>query len=184
MAKSKVEKTDELEQNESKEMESPQVKHEEEYEELNLDKKVTVRSIAGWTTGFTRLSDGMGDVTIVAEGTARLSRNEIIAQVQGGNTAFSGFDGRGSHATYYIEDEATRRELGFDSDEGKQEIFSADVVKRLFSIKNQNEFEDAFKQTIVTRAEKYSVLPTVKKLGINDYAKIRFVENYTGFRMQ
>lgn len=155
------------------------------YEELNLDEKVTVHSISGWTTGFNRITDGFGgSVMISPGGSARLTRNEIIAQVQNGNKLFNGTDGKGSHATYFIDDAATRREVGFETDDTKQVVFSEQLVKELFDIKNQTEFEEKFKENILVRAEKYAVFPAIKKLGINDYAKIRFVEEYTGFKMQ
>lgn len=169
---------------------SDEVKIEEinevEYEELNLDQKVTIRSISGWNTGFDRIVEGIGSVTVVPGGTARISRNEIIAQVQNGNMLFNGFDGKGSHASYYIEDRPTRIEVGFESPDGniKQKIFSEKLVKDLFDIDDQAEFEKEFMDAIVTRAEKYSVIPVMKKLGINDYSKIRFVEKYTGFKME
>ena len=57
----------------------------ETQEKLNLEEKVTVKNLAGWTVGFARLSDIRGDVSIPPEGTARLSRNEIIMQTQNGN---------------------------------------------------------------------------------------------------
>jgi len=156
------------------------------YEELNLDQKVTIRSISGWNTGFDRIVEGIGSVTVVPGGTARISRNEIIAQIQNGNMLFNGFDGKGSHATYYIEDAPTRIEVGFESPDGKikQKIFSEQVVKDLFDVKDQKEFEEKFTEAIVTRAEKFSVIPVMKKLGVNDYLKIRFVEKYTGFKME
>ena len=44
---------------------------------------------------------------IPKEGTVRLSRSEIIAQIQSGNRLFNGVDSHGSHATLYIEDEPT-----------------------------------------------------------------------------
>ena len=71
---------------------------------LNLEEKVTVKNIAGWSVGFARLADMRGDVVIPAEGTVRLSRNEIIMQTQNGNRLFTGTDTRGSHATLFIED--------------------------------------------------------------------------------
>ena len=153
--------------------------------ELNLEQKVTVKNIAGWTVGFARI-DSIGDVTITADGSTKLSRNEIIAQVQNGNRLFTGIDSNGSHATLFIDDEPTRKEVGFDSDDGtvKQVIFSDDVVKQLFNQKNQNSFQSDLTETIKTRAEKYAVIQAIKRLKINDYSKIRFVEDYTGFKVQ
>lgn len=153
--------------------------------ELNLEQKVTVKNIAGWTVGFARI-DSIGDVTITADGSTKLTRNEIIAQVQNGNKLFTGVNNDGSHATLFIDDEATRKEVGFDSEDGesKQVVFSDEVVKQLFALKNQNTFQKNLTETIKTRAEKYAVIQAIKRLKINDYSKIRFVENYTGFKVQ
>ena len=157
-----------------------------EIQELNLDQKVTIRSIAGWTTGFARKYDGIGDVTIPPGGSARLTRNEIIAQVQSGNKLLAGIDGRGSHATLIIEDEPTRIEVEFDSEDGKvkQNVYSEEKVKAMFALKNQKNFESKIRDSIVTRAEKYAIISTTKKLGLNDYGKIRFIEEYTGYKLQ
>ncbi|MCD8290025.1 MAG: hypothetical protein LUC91_00815 [Prevotella sp.] len=155
----------------------------ETQEELNLDKKVTVKSIAGWTTGFQRIADGIGDVTLPPYGTIRLSRNEIISQVQTGNKLFSGLDGRGSHATLYIDDAPTRRELEFETADMKQLVFSKEKMKELFGLKTQSTFEKNFREAIKTRAEKNAAINAIKELNLNDYKKIRFVEAYTGFKM-
>lgn len=155
-----------------------------ETKELNLEQKVTVRSIAGWTTGFARRADGIGDITIAPNGSIRLSRNEIITQVQNGNKLLSGLDGLGSHATLIIDDVPTRVECGFESEDGKtkQLVFSEEAVTEVFK-KSQTQFEKAFKELIRTRAEKYAVIDFLRKGKINDYQKIRFAENYTGFRL-
>ena len=156
----------------------------EERKELDLDKKVTVRSIAPWKTTFPRITE-MGDVIIAPNGTQRLSRNELIAQHQVGNRLINGVDGNGSHATLFIDDEETRKEIGFDSEDGKtrQNVFSDEVVKKTFDYKSQAAFESHFKETFVTRAEKYAAIDAIKRLKINDYSKIRFVENYTGYKL-
>ncbi|MCD7810278.1 MAG: hypothetical protein LUG91_00235 [Ruminococcus sp.] len=154
-------------------------------EEFNLDTKVTVRSIANWDVGFKR-RDGYGDILISPCGRIRLSRNEIISQIQNGNRLFTGIDGNGSHATLYIEDELTRREVGFDSEDGKikQEVFDDGVITKLFGLKTQSTFEKNVKEVIRTRAEKRAAIQAIKRLKLNDYSKIRFIEDYTGYKMQ
>lgn len=152
---------------------------EEEYVPLNLEQQVTVRSIAGWTTGFSRLIT-VGDVSIPLRGTIRLSRNEIISQVHAGNALLAGVDGKGNHATLIIEDDATLKELGFE--EAIQ--FSDKAVKKIFGISDQSAFEYNLKETIVTRAEKYALMVSIVKQKLNDYSKIRFCEEYTGYKLQ
>lgn len=153
----------------------------EEPKELNMEQKVTVRSIANWTTGFQRIETN-GDVTIPANGTVRLTRSEIISQVQNGNRLFLGMDDRGSHATLYIEDKDTREEVDFDNEsEGiSQYVLTDSSVKDLFAIKNKKEFENTLHTFVVTRAEKYAVIELIKKNKFNDFEKIRTVESYTG----
>ena len=154
-------------------------------EELNLDKKVTIRSIANWQVGFSRKADGAsGDISIPPNGNARLTRNEIITQVQNGNKLFKGIDDYGSHATLIIEDEPTRLYVDFDSEDRKQNVFSNEKVKELFSINSMSKFENAIKTEIRTRAEKYAIINAIKELKLNDFAKIRFIENYTGYKCQ
>lgn len=153
-------------------------------EELNLDAKVTVRNIADWTVGFARRADGFnGDITISPKGSIRLSRNEIITQVQNGNKLFNGLDGVGSHATLIIEDKATRIEVGFETEEKAQKVFSDALIEELFDVKSTDEFQMRFKESIRTRAEKYAAIDAIKRLELNDYNKIRFVEDYTGYKL-
>lgn len=152
-------------------------------EELNLDKKVTVKNIAPWAVGFARKADGYGDIGIAPNGVMRLSRNEIIVQSQSGNKLFNGIDGFGSHATLYIDDMATRRELDFETDDKQQETFATLNVRKLFDgKKTQDTFEKDFKSAIRTRAEKCSIMDAMRKANISDYHKIRFAEQYTGFK--
>ena len=153
-------------------------------ETLNLEQKVTVKSIAGWSVGFSRI-DGVGDIAIPPEGRIKLTRGEIIAQTQTDNKLFAGIDGMGSHATLYVDDEATRRELEFESSDGKrkQTILTEDVMKSLFNIKNQSSFQTQFAEAVQTRAEKYAAMQMIKKLGLNDYSKIVFAVKHTGYNL-
>ena len=145
---------------------------------LNLEQQVTVKSIAGWTTGFARMLT-IGDVTIPVKGSVRLSRNEIISQVHNGNNLFGGTDGKGSHATLIICDKPTIDELDFKT----EYQFSDEKVKKIFSVEEQEKFEAELKKYIVTRAEKYALMVSIVKQKLNDFSKIRFCENYTGYKI-
>lgn len=149
---------------------------------LNLDAKVTVRNLAGWKVTFARLHDGLGDVVIAESGQQRLSRNEVQAQINSGNRLFCGTDGQGTHATIYIEDEATRRLVGFEDDDRKQDVFTDDTVRALFELP-YSEYQTELPKRIVTRAEKYALVEAIKKLGLNDYRKVVFALNYTGYKI-
>ena len=151
-----------------------------EYKPLNLEEQITVKSIAGWTTGFSRLLS-IGDVTIPPRGVVRLSRGEVITQVQSGNKLFGGYgENPGDHATLIIEDDLTLRELGMEN----AKVFSDKVVKDIFAITGYEAFLSALKEKIQTRAEKYSAMVSIIKLGLNDYSKIRAFEEHTGYKME
>lgn len=151
---------------------------------LDMDQKVKVYSIAGWTTSFKRL-ESIGDAMITPSGFITLTRSEIISQVNSGNRLFTGLDNLGGHATLFIDDAPTRVEVGFDApDENRvQNVLNSDKVKQLFDHKGIASFEKALKELVVTRAEKYAIIEIIKKSKINDFEKIRIVENYTGFRL-
>lgn len=151
-------------------------------EDINLDTKVTVKNLAGWEVTFSRLQDGNGDVVIVANGQQRLSRNEVIAQINNNNKLFTGTDTIGSHATIYIDDAPTRIWVGFEEKGRPQMIFTEQLVKDLFNM-SQADYEAALPKYIRTRAEKYALIETIKKLQLNDYAKMVFASNYTGYKL-
>lgn len=154
----------------------------EDIEDLNLDKIVNVRNLADWDVGFARRHDGQGDVQITKNSTQRLSRNEIIAQINNGIKLFTGIDGHGGHATLYIEDAATRKYVGFETDDKEQEFFDIEKVKALFTLP-QAEYEAGLRSYIVTRAEKHALMAAIKELGVNDYRKIVFATSYTGINI-
>lgn len=152
-------------------------------EPFSPEKKVTVRSIADWDTGFKRI-ESIGDVQIPANGSVRLSASEIVAQVQNGNTLFRGNDGCGSHATLYIDDKATRIEADFETEDTTQKFITNELVKQLFSEKLREEFEKGLRDLVVTRAERYTIINIIRKEKLfNDYEKVRAVEDYTGLRV-
>lgn len=146
-----------------------------------LDKKINVRSIAPWITGAPRVTTN-GDISIPPKGTVLLSREEVIAQAQNGNKLINGTDSIGSHATWYIDDAFTRSELSFDiPDENKSQTFlTKDIVKDIFAIKSQKDFEAEIENRVVTRAEKAYLIECIKEFNFNDYRKIDFCVKYTG----
>jgi len=157
----------------------------EEYaepKELNLDIKVTLHNLAPWGVSFSRKADGnFGDIVIPPKSsTTRLSRAEIIIQVQVGNKLIAGIDGFGNHATLYIDDAPTRIELGFESPDGKtkQKFLSEKSVKDAFDLKTDKAFESRIEDMICTRAERLSVMKIIHDLKINDHARIEFVKEH------
>ena len=59
-----------------------------------------------------------------------------------------------------------------------QNIRTVDAVKKLFKYKTLKTFEEKLKDLVVTRAEKFAILEIIKREKLNDFEKIRIVENY------
>lgn len=144
----------------------------------DLEKRVTIHNISDWDLGLT-LQNEVGERTLTRNSTLRLTRSELMAQLNIGNTALGGIDGKGSHATIYIEDAATRRWLGFETKDKPQAIYTDDVAHKLFAM-TQAEFEKNLPIYIVTRAEKFALKDAIKRLGLNDYQKMRYAAKYIG----
>lgn len=150
--------------------------------ELNMDEKVTVRSIAAWDVGFPNLTRS-GDTTIAPHGKTRMRREEIDAQVSNSNRLFTGIDGNGSHATIIIEDEPMRMYLEFDTDENKQTVLTDEKIKAWFELKTLKAFEKNVRENVVTMAEKSYLLDAIKKMKFDSYEKISFCQEYCKFKL-
>jgi hypothetical protein len=149
----------------------------------NLEEKVWVKSLVGWNLGFSRI-ESQGSVQLTANGRIRLTKAEIQAQVFNGSKFFGGTDGRGTHARIYIEDKDTRVLVGFEDEESKevQKVLDEEIVGKLLAYKTQSTFEKRIKEEVVTKAEKNFLVEQAKKAKLNDYDKIKFIEDYTGYK--
>ena len=143
---------------------------------LNLEEKITLKNIANWPVAFSR-EETIGDIVISANGFVRLTRNDVILQVNTGNRLFTGAKLDGNHPTIFIDDEPTRIELGYD----KQIVLTEELIKKLMDITTFDTFVSQVEKNIVTRGEKYSFAKALEGKGFNDHQKIMYLESYTGY---
>lgn len=172
---------------------------------LSLDEKISIKNLCNWIVGFKKI-ESLGDVSIPANTSIRLTRAEVMAQAESGNSLFVGTDGNGSHASIYITDEPTRIELGFEEAEkvteevtdettgkskkktvtkvvNKQKVLDDNKIKELFAIKSMNEFKTQIESYVQTFGEKQLIAEAVKKFKLNDYEKVQFIKSYTGCKI-
>lgn len=147
-------------------------------------KRVMVHNLAPWQVSFPRKTMN-GDVVIPANGRMYLDEQEVMMQFYANNVLFIGTDGRGTHARIYIEDADIRKALNFDSQDGTttQEIVTDELLKKIFAYKRQSDFEKAIKEHVVAHFEKFMLADFIQRNDVNDYKKIRFVEEYAGVKM-
>jgi len=157
--------------------------------ELNMQEMIKVKNLAGWDVSFPRIfCNGANDtgVNIKRNNFVMLSRAEINAQFDAQNVHFVGEDGKGKRARVYVENKDCRIYAGFENAEGtvKQDILTDDKIREMFEIKAMTAFEEEVKGRIVTDAEKEKIVSAIKRLGLNDFKKIQFIEKYTGYTVE
>jgi len=150
-----------------------------------MNKKVKLKNLTSWILTFKRINN-IGDIVLPPNGVITLSSDEVMAQIYSGNKLFVGDDGKGSHARIYIDDENIRTEAEFESKEQgqKQEILTDQSLKEILSIKLLSDFKESVKAKIKTQAEKSKIVEAATKSKINDHDKIKFLEKYTGFKLE
>ncbi|MEK4006346.1 hypothetical protein [Paenibacillus sp. FSL H3-0333] len=152
-------------------------------ESINLEEKVSVKNLCGWDVYFSRINS-LGDVKVASKGIVRLSREEIQSQIYNGNKLFTGKDGNGSHARLYVDDKVTRVLIGFDDDSNVQKVLDKPALMDIFKIKGKKEFETTIQSSVDTQAEKFAAMEYAKEINFNDLAKVKFLEEYTGYRFE
>lgn len=150
---------------------------------LNMDEKISIKNLCDFYLYFNRIN-GVGDVALPPNTSIRIDRSEVISQAQVNNIMFVGEDGKGSHARIFIEDKPTRIELGFETEEVPQVVISKDKVKAAFNAKTKGAFKKAIEELAHTYPEKVSLVKAVKDLGLNEYDKIKYIEEYTGLKVE
>lgn len=151
--------------------------------EMNLDEKIVLKNLCEWDLFFKRVETG-GEVKVPKKGVTRLSRGEVQAQVYANNTMIAGLDGLGSHAKIYIDDKATRVMLGFEREDSKkeQDVVTPERIQKILAYKTQKTFEEKIQEEIKLDSEKLLLVEEAKRQKLNDYEKIQFIEDYTGFK--
>lgn len=147
--------------------------------------RIVLKNLAPWEVCFPRKLS-IGDVVIAANGKMSIDKEEVLNQVYADNKLIKGsFDDIGSHATIYIEDDATRKELEFDSEDGKRTQFILDdkAFAKMFELKTLKTFKEHLYAEVLTQSEKFRLVEYIRKAKVNDYDKIRAIEDYVGIKI-
>lgn len=148
-------------------------------QEMNLNDLTTLRNLCSWDLHFS-LSSENRDLQISPNGILdSLTRREVISLCRNGNIFFVGTDGKGAHARIYIEDAPLREFLHFDNGAEKQNILDDEKCNYILELKTHSAFEKNIKEAIVTAAEKEKIIAYARKVKLNDFDKINFLEEYT-----
>jgi len=144
-----------------------------------MNDKSKVKNLCPWNISWERQTTD-GDEFIKANQIVYIINSEIETQVQNGNIFFIG-TGNGEHARVYINNPEMREYLGFDNKEEKrtQFILDDDKCKQILEYKTFSIFKKHVEEEIITNQEKATIVNYAKKIKMNDYDKIKFLESYT-----
>ncbi|MBS4162197.1 hypothetical protein GWP49_34665, partial [Klebsiella pneumoniae] len=148
---------------------------------IDLDKKISIKNLCAWDLYFKKL-ESHGDFRLPANGIRQITVGEVQSQVYDNVKMFIGTDGKGSHAKVYIDDKETRVHLGFEAEEkgSEQNVNTPERIKQILSYKTLKAFKENIENEIKPESEKAQLIEVAKKEKLNDYEKIKFIEEYTG----
>ena len=147
--------------------------------ETQKSTKVNITNLAPWPVYFKRLLNA-GTISVSAGSTMALERDEITQQLYNKNEMFVGVDGRGAHARIFILDKELRDQFDIPDD---QTVPTDEYLDKVFAYKTQTSFEKNIADFMKYPHEVYRILDYIKRKGVNDYAKIRYIENTASARL-
>jgi len=146
---------------------------------VNMNDKSKVVNLCDCSVSWARITS-TGDEYIKPKGVVWIPNFEIEAQVANKTWQIAGTDGKGSHALVYIENPELREYLGFDNKEEKrvQLIIDEEKCKQILELKTFSVFKKHVESEIINIYEKRRIIDVARKIKINDYDKIKFLEEY------
>ena len=147
---------------------------------LDLDKRSKVINLCPWTISFT-LPNSNAEVILDANKSTTINNAELETLAENHNIMFWGTDD-GNHARVFVDNAEFRQHVGFDDAGSKkvQFVLNDDVCSKMLELKTDSAFEKNIKDKVVMAHEKAIFLAYCRKVKLNDYNKIQFIERHTG----
>ena len=149
---------------------------------LDMDKRSKVVNLCPWAVSF-MLPNSNGEVLLEANKSTTINNEELVTLADNQNVMFCG-TGDGNHARIYVENPDYRQYVGFDDPENKkiQFVLTSDECAKILELKTDSTFEKHVKEKVVLNHEKEIFMSYCRKVKLNDYNRIKFLEEYTGIK--
>lgn len=149
---------------------------------LDMDKRSKIINLCSWTVSFT-LPNSKAEILLESGKSTTINNAELVTLADNQDIMFYGTD-NGNHARIYVDNKDFREYVGFDNIEEKrtQFILNDDEFQKIFDLKTDSAFEKNIKEKVVMNHEKHNIIEYAKKNKINDYNRIKFLEEYTGIK--
>ena len=149
---------------------------------LDMDKRSKVINLCPWAISFT-LPNSKAEVMLDAHKSTTINNGELVTLADNQDVMFYGTE-NGDHARVYVDNKEFREYVGFDNLETKktQYILNDDEFHKLFDLKQEAAFERNVKDKVIMNHEKHNIVEYAKKTKVNDFTRIKFLEEYTGLK--
>lgn len=149
---------------------------------LDMDKRSKVVNLCPWAVSFI-LPNSNGEILLEANKTTTINNEELVTLADNQNVMFCG-TGDGNHARIYVDNPDYRQYVGFDDLDNKkiQFVLTSDECAKILELKTDSTFEKHVKEKIVLNHEKEIFMSYCRKAKLNDYNRIKFLEEYTGIK--
>jgi len=146
---------------------------------VDLDKRSKVINLCPWDVSFT-LPNSKAEQLLEKNKTTTINNAELITLCENQDIMFFGTE-NGNHARIFIDNNELREHVGFDNPEEKQFQFvlSDEECAKIFELKTDSTFEKHIKNKVVLFHEKAIIMEYARKIKLNDYGRIKFLEEYT-----
>jgi len=146
---------------------------------LDMDKRSKVVNLCPWAISFI-LPNSKAEVMLEDNKTTTINNAELVSLADNQNVMFCG-TGNGSHSRVYVENEEYRKHVGFDDPENKvkQFVLNDEECEKILLLKTNSAFEKNVKEKVLFLHEKAKFVNYCRKNKLNDYGRIKFLEEYT-----
>lgn len=147
---------------------------------INMDTRSSIKNLCPWAVSF-RLPNSNGDVYLEANKKTTINNGELVTLIENNNVLFVG-TGNGNHARIYVDNPEVRVYVGFESEDGKgkQFVLTDEECQKLFDYKTFGTFKKHIEENVVANHEKHKIMEYARKIKLNDYDKISFLESHCG----
>lgn len=151
---------------------------------LDMDKRSSIKNLCPWTVSFT-LPISNANILLGANKKTSVNNAELVSLIENGNPMFVG-TGEGNHARVYVENAELRQYVGYDDEESKKKQFvlNDEECERILAYKTFSTFKKHIEDDVIANHEKAKIIEYARKIKLNDYEKIRFLEEHTGINFK
>jgi hypothetical protein len=149
---------------------------------LDMDKRSKVTNLCSWTVSF-KLPNSKAEILLESGKSTTINNAELVSLADNQDIMFYG-TGNGDHARVYVDNKDFREYVGFDNVEEKrvQFVLTNDECQKIFDLKTDSVFEKHIKEKVIMNHEKHNIMAYARKVKLNDYGRIKFLEEYTGLK--